>query len=317
MVLLTWLLIFFVISFGVCITIPAAVDVFSIWGAFHMGIALFLSVNTVFNFFMTVNLEGGFPTDVRYENCDPIAPFCPKCNYAKPARAHHCSTTGCCVLRMDHFCGFAQNCIGFGNHRHFLLFCFFIWLSNMYAVAMSIPIALAINEKIGGNLVGGNLLTQVLGPITQGKGVQGVNTAEIAKHLNRGTFNISELLPMEMVGHIVMLVLDIVCFCMISFLISQQWRLLLKGLTVIDDYQLDGQTNPFDQGWRKNVESVLGPNWWYTWMVPRRIQHHHSGMHYFPPAPKSAETKEGAGKITISTESDSENAPLVNSQPYI
>jgi hypothetical protein len=323
MILLTWCLILFVIFFGIGVTIPAVVNVYSVWGVFHLCIAAWLSVNVIYNFFNTVNLEPGFPTDVQYENCDPVSPFCPKCNYAKPARAHHCSTTGCCVLRMDHFCGFAQNCIGFANHRHFLLFSFFIWLSNMYAVVMSIPIAMAIHANASGD----NTMLSILGQVTQGKsGIKAMNhLLPQFKKASGETFMaaMAHLMPMEILGHLLMIVIDCICFCMISFLVYQQWSLLRTGLTVIDSWKQEGANNPYDDGWRKNIESVLGPNWWYTWMIPQRITHPSNGMHFFPPPPTvvvQGAKSSSNGKVTISTESnteDAENAPLVKPQPYI
>ena len=35
----------------------------------------------------------------------------------KPERAHHCSVTGCCVLRMDHYCVWVLNCVGLLNYK--------------------------------------------------------------------------------------------------------------------------------------------------------------------------------------------------------
>ncbi len=35
----------------------------------------------------------------------------------KPERAHHCSVTGCCVLRMDHYCIWVLNCVGLLNYK--------------------------------------------------------------------------------------------------------------------------------------------------------------------------------------------------------
>lgn len=41
--------------------------------------------------------------------------WCVKCELYKPDRAHHCSRVGGCVLRMDHFCPWINNCVGFRN----------------------------------------------------------------------------------------------------------------------------------------------------------------------------------------------------------
>merc|ERR1712010_312943 len=40
----------------------------------------------------------------------------------KPDRAHYCRVMQRCVLKMDHFCPWLNNCIGFYNHKFFVLF---------------------------------------------------------------------------------------------------------------------------------------------------------------------------------------------------
>lgn len=47
--------------------------------------------------------------------------FCAICKKPKPPRAHHCKRCDRCILRMDHHCQWIGNCIGFNNHKYFLL----------------------------------------------------------------------------------------------------------------------------------------------------------------------------------------------------
>jgi len=43
---------------------------------------------------------------------------CRKCNdNYKPARAHHDSVTGRCVVKMDHYCPWVGNAVGIMNHK--------------------------------------------------------------------------------------------------------------------------------------------------------------------------------------------------------
>lgn len=57
---------------------------------------------------------------------------CKWCKCYKPDRCHHCRVCGVCVLRMDHHCPWVANCIGFRNHKFFLLLVMYAWLSALY-----------------------------------------------------------------------------------------------------------------------------------------------------------------------------------------
>jgi len=47
--------------------------------------------------------------------------WCKKCKSERPERSHHCGDCGTCILRMDHHCPWIGGCIGWRNHKAFLL----------------------------------------------------------------------------------------------------------------------------------------------------------------------------------------------------
>eukprot|EP00392_Amoebophrya_sp_AT5.2_P001337 g1339.t1 len=80
----------------------------------------------------------------KRKGCDQFR-YCTIEGTYKPDRAHFCRTQGRNVLRMDHYCGFMNNTIGYDNHKHFLLFLLYssglstatmqsLWTANVHLV---------------------------------------------------------------------------------------------------------------------------------------------------------------------------------------
>lgn len=61
-------------------------------------------------------------------------------NVYKPDRAHFCRMLSRCVLKMDHFCPWLNNCIGFCNHKYFVLFIFYMAVETCYMVYVMTPV---------------------------------------------------------------------------------------------------------------------------------------------------------------------------------
>jgi palmitoyltransferase len=68
----------------------------------------------------------------------PTHRTCRRCgpNSFKPPRAHHCSICDRCVVKMDHHCPWVNNCVGLGNHKFFILFISYTFLSCVYSLCL-------------------------------------------------------------------------------------------------------------------------------------------------------------------------------------
>eukprot|EP00391_Amoebophrya_sp_Ameob2_P007770 CAMPEP_0178999520 /NCGR_PEP_ID=MMETSP0795-20121207/10113_1 /TAXON_ID=88552 /ORGANISM="Amoebophrya sp., Strain Ameob2" /LENGTH=313 /DNA_ID=CAMNT_0020692317 /DNA_START=350 /DNA_END=1291 /DNA_ORIENTATION=+ len=75
-------------------------------------------------YFRTLLSEPGFVSEEWQIQAmeEDLGTLCRKCQAKRPVRAHHCGTTGKCVRRMDHYCPWTGNTIGFENHRFFIQF---------------------------------------------------------------------------------------------------------------------------------------------------------------------------------------------------
>ncbi|KAH3745842.1 S-methyl-5-thioribose-1-phosphate isomerase [Pelomyxa schiedti] len=131
------------------------------WSRFPVSL-LFIASNALVawgiasNYAMAVLVDPGMPPSIETQS-SPKWPRCKKCKLAKPPRTHHCSVCGRCVLRMDHHCVWVSNCVGFFNHRFFLLFLVYMVTGCAIIASMGLPIMVTTSghEYLRDTLKGG------------------------------------------------------------------------------------------------------------------------------------------------------------------
>eukprot|EP01090_Pellita_catalonica_P003593 TRINITY_DN13251_c0_g1_i1.p1 TRINITY_DN13251_c0_g1~~TRINITY_DN13251_c0_g1_i1.p1 ORF type:complete len:334 (+),score=25.67 TRINITY_DN13251_c0_g1_i1:48-1049(+) len=151
-VITAWTLLSSVVYIFLKTILPWHVDpVFSPLGIAHLIVEIFLMQGVFFNYFMCVATPPGSPRDSDFDpelikewEEKPVpsrgkgfSKFCNKCRRPKPARTHHCSVCGVCVLKMDHHCPWVSNCVGHKNHRYFFLFLFYMFIGSIYVASMA------------------------------------------------------------------------------------------------------------------------------------------------------------------------------------
>lgn len=119
----------------------------------HLILSSFILFNILFNYYMTIFTPPGTTPDLMHEeksqmesliNTEPkvrrgegFSRICKFCKKPKPSRVHHCHICKKCVLRMDHHCPWVCNCVGFHNHKYFVLFLLYLCGGCLYVTIMS------------------------------------------------------------------------------------------------------------------------------------------------------------------------------------
>lgn len=164
--------------------------------------------------------------------------FCKKCRIPRPPRAHHCHVCKHCVLVMDHHCPWVGQCVGYFNYRYFVLFMAYLWTACLYGTLLLARPFLGMVYGTGGG--SRPRMPVIIGPLAS------------ARSAIIFTFVLSLSVGLALSG-----------------LLGWHLFLISTGQTTIEFYinkarreraRLRGgsYTNPYDMGFRKNWQQVLG-----------------------------------------------------------
>ncbi|XP_053548549.1 palmitoyltransferase ZDHHC16 isoform X1 [Bombina bombina] len=119
----------------ICV-LPLIVQTYSTaWICWHLTYGHWNLIMIVFHYYKAITTPPGYPPKAQTDI--PSVAICRKCIAPKPARTHHCSICGRCILKMDHHCPWLNNCVGHYNHRYFLSFCLFMTMGCIYCSVSS------------------------------------------------------------------------------------------------------------------------------------------------------------------------------------
>jgi palmitoyltransferase len=228
----------------------------------HLLVGFYLLGNIMFNYMACVGTSPGHPepchdpikylggkTSVSLEGkkllhfnykvqLEPGVSYrwCRHCKCIKPPRAHHDSITGRCVLDMDHFCPWMNNCVGYHNYRYFILFMLYLFFGCLYVQAVVIVQFRRFNKLEGaGVLYYRNLHDALVYSFTVAMAAMVSVGILLSWHLYLCMTNQTT----------------------IEFYINMEERADAKEMGLVFK-------NPFDKGWRKNLKRVFGDGSWYS-----------------------------------------------------
>ncbi|KAK4533428.1 hypothetical protein CCYA_CCYA17G4310 [Cyanidiococcus yangmingshanensis] len=187
------------------------------------------------------------PATVLMRNSFGRYRFCSKCLTYKPDRTHHCSALGRCVLKMDHYCPWTNNTIGFYNHKFFVQFLYYAFLASLITAMISLP---AILHRL------------------------------VEETTNEQTREFV-IVILGLLGWIICLVFSFTLLFFAGF----HTYLVLRNKTTIETYEVTDPAaavilEAFDLGASANWKSVFGENLW-GWLLPIWYGHRRgNGVHW-------------------------------------
>ncbi|RDA93013.1 hypothetical protein CP533_0712 [Ophiocordyceps camponoti-saundersi (nom. inval.)] len=226
--------------------------------------------------------------------------YCKKCQARKPDRAHHCSSCGRCILKMDHHCPWLATCIGLRNHKAFFLFLVYTTVYSLYAFALSgswlwsevvvesaryvdslMPvnfIVLAVLSGIIGLVVGGFTAWHVLLACRGQTTIECLEKTRYLSPLRR--MHQQQALPQpaqRLVDAHANALPGVTCpeegvvtsqeRTLVSYAEREREQTRRRYEDYLDEHDSDRLPNAFDLGWRRNLLHLLGPTP-FLWLLP-------------------------------------------------
>jgi len=102
--------------------------------------ALWLWMNTVYNYYQAITLDAGTYSkeSSKDSNVETPSKSCAYCLQQKPEHVHHGKHCKRCISMFDHHCPYTANCVGATNYVYFYLFVVYIWLGTCFAALMTL-----------------------------------------------------------------------------------------------------------------------------------------------------------------------------------
>ncbi|XP_020279402.1 probable palmitoyltransferase ZDHHC24 [Pseudomyrmex gracilis] len=228
--------------FGLWIILPEVYKDSSLPYTFHFVFGTFVMMNITGNFTYTVLCDTSIQRIIV-----PVSTWkttngwrlCATCECLSPPRSWHCNTCNTCILKRDHHCVFTGCCIGYYNHRYFLMFIWYLFLGAAYAfyyghffIWNRIPFEFPMS-----------IIKMIFGVAIFFFGVD---------------FSINQF-------YLLLYITSAVGTLYTGVLCIYHFNLTLKGIVANESNKKDFTYN---MGWKNNIREVFGEQWYLTWLLP-------------------------------------------------
>nr|CAI5819206.1 unnamed protein product [Callosobruchus analis] len=119
--------------FELFVVLPRYYEQWSSGYNFHFSTGTFILFNICANLVAIMLCDTSIKGRLLPADLKPDWRYCTVCETIAPPRSWHCETCNICILKRDHHCIFTSCCIGHDNHRYFLMFVIYVFISTIYA----------------------------------------------------------------------------------------------------------------------------------------------------------------------------------------
>lgn len=240
----TYLLIIFLLVpgflyFELCVVLPTVVEAWTIPYFVHYICASFLLLNIVGNMIYGMFTD----TSIKGRNLDSVNKdgwtLCSVCEVLRPPRAWHCNNCDICILKRDHHCTFFASCVGYYNHRYFMFFTLYIFISMLYSFYYNV-IFLSTFLKWNHGLV----IAKFIFPL-----------ATFVVDFGAESF------------YVFLIEINFIVGAFTGFLFFFHFDNILKG-RITPEKKENNKGTSYHKGWKQNIIEVFGIYWYLTCISP-------------------------------------------------
>lgn len=228
--------------FELWVVLPELYETGTLSYTLHFCLGTFIMVNIVANFTYTVLCDTSIHqvmVPATRANIKEGWRFCAVCEAVGPPRSWHCNTCNTCILKRDHHCIFTACCVGYHNHRYFLMFVFYLFVSTLYSFSYN-------NYFIWSRI-------EFEFPMTIIKLV-----FPVAIFIFGFDGSINQF-------YLMLYIVTVIGMLFTGALFFYHFNLVLNGCT---SNESNKNNLIYHLGWKENIKDVFGEKWYWTWILP-------------------------------------------------